>query len=347
MGTKLDLTGQIFNGIKLIKDTKKRYRGKSSIWLCECHCGKIFEAIGAKIKSGHKKSCGCKKNISKRKPKDRTGNIVNGIEFIENTFEKKGIYYIWLCKCYCGKIFKANGTDVQKGDIRSCGCNSKSRHVKDWSGNIFHGIEILEDTGKRDDCAIFNCKCHCGKIFQAKPSRIKSKDLRSCGCSPKRDQIDMTNKTFNKLIFLKDSGKRNNRNRILWLIKCYCGNEFLSPRDSIISGDTTSCGCYRKKIAFEKRYNPNLSKEDRERNRGSVKYNEWRNSVYDRDNYRCIICGNNNIQAHHLDGWNWCKEKRYDIENGLTLCKFHHNDFHKKYGRGNNTKEQFNEYLKL
>jgi hypothetical protein len=37
-------------------------------------------------------------------------------------------------------------------------------------------------------------------------------------------------------------------------------------------------------------------------------------------------------------------EDRYNIENGTTLCVFHHEDFHAKYGKGGNTEEQFDEY---
>lgn len=66
-----------------------------------------------------------------------------------------------------------------------------------------------------------------------------------------------------------------------------------------------------------------------------------------RDNFTCKVCGNNNrdsIQVHHLNGYNWCKEKRTDETNGITLCNNCHKNFHLKYGNGNNTKEQFEEW---
>ena len=52
------------------------------------------------------------------------------------------------------------------------------------------------------------------------------------------------------------------------------------------------------------------------------------------------------LVAHHKDSWNINKNKRFSILNGLTLCKKHHIDFHKKYGYGNNLAEQTNEYCK-
>ena len=48
---------------------------------------------------------------------------------------------------------------------------------------------------------------------------------------------------------------------------------------------------------------------------------------------------------HHLDGYNWCIEKRTDETNGITLCENCHKNFHSIYGFGGNTKEQFEEWI--
>ena len=94
-------------------------------------------------------------------------------------------------------------------------------------------------------------------------------------------------------------------------------------------------------------YNPDIDDEDRVDRRLSGENKKWRYEVYKRDSYTCQCClsNNNDLNAHHLDGYNWCKEKRFDVENGITLCTDCHRDFHKNYGYGNNTKNQFNEFL--
>ena len=56
---------------------------------------------------------------------------------------------------------------------------------------------------------------------------------------------------------------------------------------------------------------------------------------------------NNNLKAHHLDGFSVAPNGRFDIVNGVTLCNDHHIQFHKKYGFGGNTKEQFDEFSSI
>ena len=97
------------------------------------------------------------------------------------------------------------------------------------------------------------------------------------------------------------------------------------------------------------RWNPNKTQEERENGRKYPEYIEFIKKVLKRDNYTCQCCGDNNtkldIEVHHLDGYDWCKQKRTDETNGITLCKSCHKNFHSIYGYGNNTKEQFEEWI--
>lgn len=50
------------------------------------------------------------------------------------------------------------------------------------------------------------------------------------------------------------------------------------------------------------------------------KYRKWRDAVLDRDNQTCCECGENGNQAHHILSWANYPDKRFDIDNGQTLC---------------------------
>lgn len=91
-------------------------------------------------------------------------------------------------------------------------------------------------------------------------------------------------------------------------------------------------------------YKHGLSDEERYKKRLWSGYGLWRKKVYEKDNYTCQCCfkeSNGDIEAHHLDGYSWCEEKRLDIRNGVTLCKGCHAKFHEIYGKFNVTRDQF------
>lgn len=96
-------------------------------------------------------------------------------------------------------------------------------------------------------------------------------------------------------------------------------------------------------------WNKNKTYEEREIERNYPEYRELVKRVMVRDNYTCMHCGKKHCDlfVHHLDGYNWCKEKRLDDTNCITLCKNCHCNFHIKYGHGNNTKEQYLEWAEL
>ena len=94
-------------------------------------------------------------------------------------------------------------------------------------------------------------------------------------------------------------------------------------------------------------WNPNLTDEERIIRRQYPEYNEFVKRVLLRDEYTCKCCGHRGgtLEVHHLNGYNWFIEGRTDETNAVTLCQNCHVSFHSIYGQGNNTKEQFEEWL--
>lgn len=83
--------------------------------------------------------------------------------------------------------------------------------------------------------------------------------------------------------------------------------------------------------------------------RGSLEYKLWQDSVWNRDSNYCQKCGENRIKklvAHHILNFSEYLELRFAIDNGITFCKDCHEEFHKKFGKRNNTKKQLEEFLK-
>ena len=109
---------------------------------------------------------------------------------------------------------------------------------------------------------------------------------------------------------------------------------------------------YRKAHSGENNpnYNPNLTNEDREemykKRKGDQDFKKWSKQIKERDNFTCDICGQKHggLVSHHLNAWRDYKEQRYDLENGVCLCESCHKEFHKLYGKGDNTKEQYIEF---
>ena len=77
----------------------------------------------------------------------------------------------------------------------------------------------------------------------------------------------------------------------------------------------------------------------------------WKWGVRERFQSRCALSGmrsslKGKLVCHHLNSWNINEGERWEWKNGVLLTWEIHNDFHVKYGFGNNTEKQFAEYGK-
>lgn len=76
------------------------------------------------------------------------------------------------------------------------------------------------------------------------------------------------------------------------------------------------------------------------------RYKDWRKKVYTRDGFKCVLCGSRRkLNSHHLNGWSWAVLQRYNVDNGVTLCSYHHWVFHKYCFGRRITKEEFSVFI--
>ena len=81
--------------------------------------------------------------------------------------------------------------------------------------------------------------------------------------------------------------------------------------------------------------------------RSSLEGKLWTQSVFARDGYTCQKTGvkGGSLVAHHILNFAQYPELRFAIDNGATLSKESHKEFHSIYGKKNNTREQLVEFL--
>jgi 5-methylcytosine-specific restriction endonuclease McrA len=92
------------------------------------------------------------------------------------------------------------------------------------------------------------------------------------------------------------------------------------------------------KISFAKKGKPHKQEtidnitlaakmRSRSSSRHSWRYKEWRQKVFERDNFNCQECGCNDVKVlhpHHIFSFHKNVDLRLDINNGITLCKSCH-----------------------
>lgn len=209
------------------------------------------------------------------------------------------------------------------------------------------------------------CICECGNETIVNSKYLLHEDTRSCGClisetsSKKADNL--IGQKFNKLLVIERSGS-DNRGQAVWTCKCDCGNYTKVITSKLKNNNTKSCGCWKVENGIiqgkKARYRNVGAKSPRwkggitslyEQIRNLHEYKQWYLLIFERDKFICQNCGvlGGTIHAHHVVYFNTiikifsiksleeAKECGFlwDINNGITLCKECHYEFHKIYGK--------------
>lgn len=124
-----------------------------------------------------------------------------------------------------------------------------------------------------------------------------------------------------------------------------CGHEVYSSIDGLLRNGGKCRKCCN---AGESNYNWKGGYDSEKiKFRKTFEFKQFVKNVLKRDNYTCQKCGKTDTRlvVHHKDGYNWCIEKRTIPSNGVALCEECHKEFHHLYGTGNNTEEQYLEWI--
>lgn len=131
--------------------------------------------------------------------------------------------------------------------------------------------------------------------------------------SLKQLEIPARNKSW------RSEGEKNGK-----VVACVvCGKEFYRKKSIIDKRIALTCskkcmGIYQRVSVEEKNW------------RRLYGYKQWRKAVLVRDNNLCKLCGSKkSLCAHHILDAQSYREYRYDISNGITLCKKCHMYIHK------------------
>lgn len=108
----------------------------------------------------------------------------------------------------------------------------------------------IEPNGKR--VVMWECLCDCGNNCVVTGKNLRAGICKSCGCLHKHNLIG---KVFGNLIVIKEGKNKkhpNGHESTTWICQCSCGSILSVETQSLISGNTSSCGCFRRLYSKEK-----------------------------------------------------------------------------------------------
>lgn len=207
-----------------------------------------------------------------------------------------------------------------------------------------NGFELLEKEYVNCDVNM-KMKCENGHIIEKRLDKVRKTKCGKCKNSIKLSFEEVKENCLEKGFRILDDEYKNARTKMK--VICEKGHITQKTLDSITQG--VKCKeCYIENILGENHHNWNeeLTDEERNQKRITLEYKKWRDSVLERDNYKCIKCNcNKKLHAHHIfNHWSH-KELRLEISNGITFCEECHKKFHKKYGFKYNDDKQVKEFL--
>lgn len=184
------------------------------------------------------------------------------------------------------------------------------------------------------------CSRECGAAIQ------RTGEMSACSQCGKEMYVKKHRQDEQKFCS-KECADKNKENRTVFVC-AECGKEFSRTvfHKKYRSDSKKFCNNDCKRAHYQKKENaPNWkggkSEEERKLRSSAAGY-QWRKAVLLRDGLTCQKCGAKEVRlhTHHIESTHDCPEKRFDIDNGITLCGKCHGEIHgvtykgeRRYGR--------------
>jgi hypothetical protein len=152
------------------------------------------------------------------------------------------------CRCVCGNEKDILIKSLKYGQTKSCGCLRGRNRLIDLSGRKFGKLSVTERAPNRNKLPMWHCKCDCGDQTTVQGSNLRSGHTTSCGCKGGKF-IDRTGKRFGRLTVLERAPSQGYTTK--WECRCDCGTVKDVVGNTLVSGDTHSCGCLQRERTSE------------------------------------------------------------------------------------------------
>ena len=155
----------------------------------------------------------------------------------------------WICQCQCGTIKSVLGKYLRNGKSISCGCSKKV----DLTGQRFGKLTVLETLYGYNgyNRATHKCRCDCGEILYLTGSMDSRSSCIKCAYDNQRK--DYTGQKFGKLTVVEMLYNYKN-NETYCKCNCDCGSQVITRANSLVTGNTSSCGCIHSPSLLGNRY---------------------------------------------------------------------------------------------
>ncbi len=117
------------------------------------------------------------------------------------------------------------------------------------SPNYLTFIKIINKVGNKNKWGLF--KCACGNEKELVIYSVTSNNTKSCGCITYNHRYkDLTGLKFNRWTVIKFDKRvefsKPGSYGYYWLCQCICGNIKSIESSGLKSGNTSSCGCFKR-----------------------------------------------------------------------------------------------------